>query len=123
MYVRIFHQLYVCRLLEMSGPSGADLYHTYCTKERHSYLEVLEDFTSVNIRLENLLDLIPALAPRHYSIASSDKYSPGVMELCVGMVEYKTKYGRRISGTCSAWLSSLKEGVSSMPQQRSDFGI
>lgn len=103
---------YLCRLLELSRSEGADLFHSYCTEERRNYVEVLEDFSSVDIPLSALIDLLPPLLPRHYSIAGSCMERPQTVELCIALVQYRTRYGRSIEGVCSSWLQTLQVGVS-----------
>lgn len=63
------------KLVEISSAEGADLYYSYCVRERRSYIDVLSEFRSCNVPLSRLLELIPPLSPRHYSIASSAKAS------------------------------------------------
>lgn len=48
-------------------------YYSYCRRPRRSILEVLDDFPSAvaGLQLSYLLELIPALRPRAFSIASS----------------------------------------------------
>lgn len=59
------------KLLEMTRSDGVDLFHTYCTRERRNWVELLEDFHTIpTIPLELLIEIIPPLLPRSYSIAS-----------------------------------------------------
>ncbi|KAF0686359.1 Aste57867_21803 [Aphanomyces stellatus] len=99
------------KLLELCSPQGADLLHDYCTRERRTYIEVLQDFRSCHVPLEYLLEMIPRLTPRAYSIASSSKIHPGKVQLAVAIVDYKTPYKREKKGVCSAWLETLQPGV------------
>lgn len=97
------------KLLEISSAEGTDLYYDYCIKERRNYIEVLEEFPSARPPLHRLLEIIPILQPRHYSIASSGLFNPKKLELCVALVEYKTRLGRKREGICSGYISSLKK--------------
>jgi len=97
------------KLLEISNAEGTDLYYDYCVKERRNYIEVLEEFRSARPPLHRLLEIIPILQPRHYSIASSGLFNPTKLELCVALVEYKTRLGRKREGICSGYISSLKK--------------
>jgi sulfite reductase alpha subunit-like flavoprotein len=98
------------KLFEMARPDGADLYASYCTRERRTYVEVLLEFPAVNIPLAFLVELLPPLLPRYFSIASSPRYVPGHVEICYAVVEYRTKFGRRKTGVCSSWMSRLQPG-------------
>ncbi len=53
---------------------------------------------------EELVALLPKLAPRLYSIASSPAHVPGQVSLCVGAVRY-TSGGRARNGVCSTYLA------------------
>lgn len=100
------------KLFEMATAEGADIFHSYCTQERRTYVELLQDFDSISIPLPYLLDRIPLLQPRHYSIASSPSEcgNSASLELCIAIVEYKTKFGRDKRGVCSSWFQALNAG-------------
>ena len=100
------------KLVEISCSEGADIYLDFCVLAKRSFVEILEDFRSVKLSLEVLLEVIPRLSPRQYSIASSGVSSPGQMDLCVGLVAYKTRYGREKKGVCSEYIKSLTPGKS-----------
>lgn len=82
----------------------------YCSKEHRTYLEVLQDFHHPQPPLDQLLDVIPRLQPRQFSIASSLEKHPGRLQLCVAVVAYKTPTKRFRRGLCSSWLASLQLG-------------
>jgi sulfite reductase alpha subunit-like flavoprotein len=98
------------KLAEMGAPAGADLYHTYCARERRSYAEVLCEFDSVALPLAYALELLPPLQPRAYSVASSCAATPGRLALCVAVAAYTTPWGRRKAGVASSWLAALQPG-------------
>jgi sulfite reductase alpha subunit-like flavoprotein len=108
------------KLLELSQSQGYDIYYEYVVQEKRTFVEVLEDFDSISITLNQLIELVPVLQPRSYSIASSpshdvfndnNNYDDGVvLELCVAVVSYSTKFGRQKKGVASLWLSSLVVG-------------
>jgi sulfite reductase alpha subunit-like flavoprotein len=95
------------KLFEISTGDGSDLYYDYCVKERRSYIDVLDEFKSSRPPLHRLLELIPPLSPRHYSIASSSIAYPTEVHLCVALVSYRTPYGRKREGICSKYFSNL----------------
>jgi sulfite reductase alpha subunit-like flavoprotein len=98
------------KLLELASPAGAELLHVYCTRERRTYVEVLTDFQSCKLSLERLVELVPRLRPRAFSIASASVQHPGAVHLCVAVVSYKTHYKRDKTGVCSGWLAQLQPG-------------
>jgi sulfite reductase alpha subunit-like flavoprotein len=98
------------KLIEIASGEGTDLYLDYCVKEKRSYLDILEDFRSVKLPLEVVLELVPRLAPRLYSIASSGLVVPDEIHLCIGLVSYSTRFGRKKKGVCSRYVAALKPG-------------
>ena len=97
-------------MLELSSGPGTDLYWDYCVRERRNYVEVLEDFKSARPPLEKLLELIPVVRPRQYSIASSPSVQPDCIDLCVAVAQRKTPYKRTVLGLCSGYLAGLSPG-------------
>ena len=67
------------KLLELASGAGTDLYIDYCFREKRNFIEVLEEFRSChgNIPLHRLLEVVPTLKPRQYSIASAPSETPG----------------------------------------------
>jgi len=100
------------KLVEMAGPGGGEGYAAYVARERRTLREVLVDFDSIAspLALPLLLDLIPPLQPRHFSIASAAAGPEGTLDLCVALVNYSTPRGRVKRGVASSWLSGLAVG-------------
>lgn len=67
------HELERDKLLELSSAAGQEELSEYCSRPRRTALEVLCDFphTAAAIPPDYLLDLIPQIRPRAFSIASS----------------------------------------------------
>ncbi|CAL9222245.1 unnamed protein product [Arabidopsis halleri] len=95
------------RLQYFASPEGRDDLYNYNQKERRSILEVLEDFPSVQIPFEWLVQLVPSLKPRAFSISSSPLAHPARVHLTVSIVSWITPYKRTRKGLCSSWLASL----------------
>ncbi|KAL7090331.1 hypothetical protein ACP275_12G034100 [Erythranthe tilingii] len=100
------------RLQYFASPEGRDDLYQYNQKERRTVLEVLEDFPSVSMPFEWLVQLVPPLKTRAFSISSSHLVHPNEVHLTVSVVSWTTPYKRKRSGLCSSWLASLD------PQQR-----
>lgn len=96
------------RLEEFSSPEYQDEMYKYCIKEKRTYAEVFSDFPSARPPLNYLLQLIPRLQPRLFSISSSPLAHPGQIHITLAVVEFKTPYGRVRTGVCSEWLASLQ---------------
>jgi sulfite reductase alpha subunit-like flavoprotein len=136
------------KLIALSEPSGAALYGDYIVREKRNWVDVFYDFDSlrctsgrkddcekggtafVRMTTSHLLALLPSMAPRHFSIASSPSYvmhevrqssSPSysfgddcetlkggfTLDLCVAVVEGTTPLGRTHAGCCSKFLASI----------------
>ncbi|XP_030482770.2 NADPH-dependent diflavin oxidoreductase 1 isoform X1 [Cannabis sativa] len=95
------------RLQYFASPEGRDDLYQYNQKERRTVLEVLQDFPSVNIPFEWLVQLVPPLKTRAFSISSSLSAHPKQVHLTVSVVTWTTPFKRKRSGLCSTWLSKL----------------
>lgn len=110
------------RLMEFTDPEYVDELYDYTTRPRRSILEVLQEFNSVQVPLAMILEVLPRLRERQFSIASSHRgcrpppptggttITPSV-ELLVAIVRYRTIIKRMRHGVCSRWLSSLAPGA------------
>lgn len=70
-------------------------------------LQVLEDFPSVDMPFEWLVQLTPPLKTRAFSISSSPHVHPNQVHLTVSIVSWTTPFKRKRIGLCSNWLASL----------------
>lgn len=91
-------------------------------------LEVLTDFKSAAVPLEWLLQTVPRLKPRLFSIASGPLLHPASVHLTVAVVEWATPYKRRRRGVCTSWLAGGwgeggLGGVGSANARRSPAGV
>ncbi|XP_078498271.1 NADPH-dependent diflavin oxidoreductase 1 [Lissotriton helveticus] len=97
------------KLMEFSSAQGQEELYSYCNRPRRTTLEVLLDFphTTCCIPPDYLLDLIPRIRPRSFSIASSLLVHPDKIQILLAVVKYKTRLSKPRLGLCSTWLSSL----------------
>ncbi|XP_031225172.1 NADPH-dependent diflavin oxidoreductase 1 isoform X1 [Mastomys coucha] len=118
---RSFFELLAClsphalereKLLEFSSARGQEELWEYCNRPRRTILEVLSDFphTAGAIPPDYLLDLIPRIRPRAFSIASSLLAHPRKLQILVAVVKYQTRLKEPRRGLCSSWLASLNPG-------------
>lgn len=101
------------RLHHFASPEGRDDLYQYNQRERRTVIEVLEDFPSVQLPFEWLVQLVPSLKARAFSISSSPLAHPNQVHLTVGVVSWTTPYKRKRSGLCSTWLAGINpdEGI------------
>jgi sulfite reductase alpha subunit-like flavoprotein len=78
------------KLLELSSSQGTDLYFDYCIRSKRGYLDVLSDFMTIvrRVPLCRLLELVPLLQPRPYSIASAPSECPNRVRLACIHLHY-----------------------------------
>ncbi|XP_062446971.1 NADPH-dependent diflavin oxidoreductase 1 isoform X1 [Rhea pennata] len=97
------------KLQEFSSAQGQEELYSYCNRPRRTTLETLWDFphTTCAIPPEYLLDLIPRIRPRAFSIASSMLAHPNRIQILMAVVQYKTRLSKPRRGLCSTWLASL----------------
>lgn len=97
------------RLLELVSIAGASIFTQYVIRERRTVLLVLRDFPSARPPLEDLLNLLPRLRARAFSIASSSANSQNCVHVCAAMVRYITPLRFERVGVCSAFLSVARQ--------------
>ncbi|OLY78434.1 putative sulfite reductase [NADPH] flavoprotein component [Smittium mucronatum] len=74
-----------------------------------TYADLLREFTSAHPSFGALIDNIPLIKSRHYSISSSSNMHPNEVHLLVVTVNWETTYGTRF-GLASNYLEALKVG-------------
>lgn len=101
------------RLLEFTKPEFLDEYFDYATRSRRSILEVLDEFSSVKMPADRILDIFPLIRGRDFSIAGSGSGSGGDndditrVDLLVALVKYRTILRKPRRGLCSRYLEYL----------------
>ncbi|XP_071848203.1 nitric oxide synthase-like protein isoform X4 [Apostichopus japonicus] len=91
---------------------GSSAYEDWKYENSPNLIEVLNEFSSINLSIEFLLQEAPLLKPRYYSISSSPRMYPGEIHATVAVVCWRTKGGKGPlhNGVCSSWLNRLKPG-------------
>lgn len=98
------------KLLHFASTEGAEDMTQYAYREKRTVLLVLRDFPSARPPLEHLIDMIPILRPRAFSIASSAVAHPGEIHICASIVQYLTPLRFQRVGVCSSFFKSLSKG-------------
>lgn len=86
--------------------------YNYAHRVRRTAFEVFTDFHSAkDFPLEYLIDVLPEIKPRSYSIASSrDVCGSHTIQLLVAIVKYKNSLSVPRTGVCTSWIASLNAG-------------
>lgn len=101
------------RALEFTDPQYLDEYFDYATRPRRSIVEVLQEFNTLKIPWQEIIDIFPIMRPRQFSIASGGSAERGRqhIELLVAIVKYRTVIKRVREGVCTKYLARLKPGT------------
>eukprot|EP00463_Aulacantha_scolymantha_P000463 TRINITY_DN1284_c0_g1_i1.p1 TRINITY_DN1284_c0_g1~~TRINITY_DN1284_c0_g1_i1.p1 ORF type:complete len:401 (+),score=54.80 TRINITY_DN1284_c0_g1_i1:224-1426(+) len=76
-----------------------------------TYADLLQEFSSCKLTVAQLMELIPPIKPRHYSIASAMSKHPNSVHLLVVLVEWKQlSTGKQRFGLCSKYLRDMVVG-------------
>jgi len=78
--------------------------------ETVTYVDLLRKYPSVHPSIEHLVQMIPTIKPRYYSIASAQRMFPNAVQLCIVIVDWKTPTGKYRIGTCTGYVSRVTMG-------------
>ncbi|KAJ3048638.1 hypothetical protein HK097_010367, partial [Rhizophlyctis rosea] len=95
-------------LLFLSSTQGATTYRNL-RLQQPTLLDILHTFPSCKPPFARLLETIPRLQPRYYSVASCRATSPSSVSFAFNIVEYHTEppFNKPTRGLCSTWLDEL----------------
>jgi cytochrome P450/NADPH-cytochrome P450 reductase len=99
------------KLEALAAEGTPDLYRAEVFAKRKSVLDLLEEFPACELPLGIYLEMLPALAPRYYSISSSPAATPGHAAITVGVVQGPARSGTgTYEGVCSNYLAAMPAG-------------
>lgn len=96
-------------LLMLSTSVNQTAYRVQIQQQRANIMDLLQWFPSCQPPLAHLIQLLPTISPRYYSIANSPlKYSEQI-HFAFTIVEYVTPPPLRLqrTGICTSWLKSI----------------
>jgi NADPH-ferrihemoprotein reductase len=99
------------KLMGSSSEEGKALYAEWITKSCRSIVHILEDMPSCKPKLDHLLELLPRVQCRYYSISSSSKIYPSSVHLTAVLIEYETPTKRVNRGVTTSFMKSKKPAV------------
>ena len=91
------------KLMHLCSREGRADYMKSIIQAHYSFCDVLFDTKSCKPPFESLLDALPPLAPRMYSISGCQAVSPDAIEVAFTVVEYESN-GRTRNGVATTWL-------------------
>merc|ERR1719491_11523 len=128
----------VLELLSSKTDRGTELLETFVNAQRRSIVDLLREFPSCQrITLQSLVNLLPPIPPRYYSVTSSplDTDKGNVLTVAFSVVDYLTpsltsesggnQIGlRRIHGLATSQLEALYAPLlSSSPSSKKDLAL
>ncbi|KRX14445.1 NADPH--cytochrome P450 reductase [Trichinella nelsoni] len=81
-------------------------YSEWVIHDHRTLLDILIELPSCRPPLDLLLELLPRLQPRFYSISSSPKVDPSLVSITVIVLKYTTPIGRPGKGVATNYLAS-----------------
>jgi sulfite reductase alpha subunit-like flavoprotein len=75
-----------------------------------TYADLLLEFRSAQVPLNHLIDAVPLIKPRYYSIASSQDLHRDAVHLCIVRVDWETSKGVERHGLCTSYVSAMDIG-------------
>uniref|UniRef100_A0AC34Q6H4 NADPH--cytochrome P450 reductase n=1 Tax=Panagrolaimus sp. JU765 TaxID=591449 RepID=A0AC34Q6H4_9BILA len=91
-------------LLSTATEEGLKEYSQFVGKERRSIVDILDHFNTCKPPIDHLLELLPRLQVRYYSISSSPKLNSDVVSITAVTTRYNIGE-RLIKGVCTNYLS------------------
>ncbi|XP_066300342.1 methionine synthase reductase-like [Branchiostoma lanceolatum] len=97
------------RLQELCSKQGTADYASFIREPNLRLLDVLTAFPSCCPPFEQLLEMLPRLQPRPYSVSSSPLVSPDRLHFVFNIVDIPSGSGRAAActGVCTGWLDRL----------------
>ncbi|TMW57126.1 hypothetical protein Poli38472_003051 [Pythium oligandrum] len=96
------------KLLFLASMEGKDEYQRWILDDERSFVDVLEHFKSIKMPLAALIQLVPYLTPRYYTISSSSLVNPQRVHATVSIITNKKADGRVFNGVCTTYLAGLE---------------
>ena len=102
-------------LLHLSSRGGKADYDTQIRGESASLMTLLKRFPSCKPPLAELLDALPPLAPRLYSITCAPEVAPTTPSVAFSVVKYQIAGGEEQLGVATNWLDALTATPAPVP--------
>ena len=94
-------------LMATTSDEGKELYQSWVHDSTRHLTHILEDLPSCKPKIDHIMELLPRLQPRFYSISSSARVHPESIHITGVVVEYTTKTNRVNKGVATTWLKPM----------------
>lgn len=93
--------------MSQTTPEGKDLYAKWVVESCRHITHILEDMPNCKPPIDHIMELLPRLQARFYSISSSSRVHNGSIHVTAVVVEYDTPTGRTNKGVATTWLKPM----------------
>lgn len=93
------------QLMGSASEEGKSLYNSYIRDQHVDLVTLLSNFKSLRPPIDHVMELLPRLQARYYSISSSPKLYPNSIHVTATVIEYQTKDERICKGVATNWLN------------------
>ena len=100
-------------LLLICSAEGKPRYKKEILEAQPNLLDLLRAYPSCRPKVEDLVEFLPALAPREYSVSSCPHAHGGSIHFAFSVVEFETGGGRTRRGVATNWLAGIADAVAS----------
>lgn len=91
-------------LICSSSPEGREKYNEWVLKSCRNIVQIINDIPTFRPPADLLIELMPRLQPRYYSISSSNLVNPNTVSITAVAVEYKSLAGYTNKGVATNFL-------------------
>lgn len=91
-------------LICSSQPEGREKYNEWVLKGCRNIVQIINDIPTFRPPADLLIELLPRLQPRYYSISSSNLVNPSIASITAVMVEYMSPAGYLNKGVATNYL-------------------
>lgn len=91
-------------LICSSSTEGREKYNEWVIKSYRNIVQIINDLKTFRPPADLLIELLPRLQPRYYSISSSNLVNPNVVSITAVVVEYKSLAGYVNKGVATGYL-------------------
>ncbi|XP_065666396.1 methionine synthase reductase isoform X2 [Hydra vulgaris] len=95
------------RLQELCSSQGSKDFDMFVRANLIGLVELLQTFHSCNPPVERLIEMLPRLFPREYSVASSPSVDPTKLKFVFNLIEHPPFQETARYGLCTRWLSKM----------------